>query len=250
MSSATQVLAHLETSEFTQLIGTVEDQCLDAKKAPYTLSDNRQKQELAKDVSAMANAGGGVLLLGFRTARNPLAAGDQIADVCSFSQDLPDADQYRKVLAEWVYPPLENVEIRRFTEPTDPTDPRKAVAAIVVDPAKVSSGRPYLVAKSVDEADRVTGILFAYFERRLDRASTTAVARLQHLLAAGQEFDAIEHRLLSIENAIRTLGESGTLVRKGGGSGISEEVRKQRPQEARRVVERDELPILYFTAAA
>lgn len=104
MTSTPQVLAHLAAGEFLQLIGTIEDECLEAKEAPYTLGVTRQKQELAKDVSAMANADGGVILLGFRTARDPKTAGDRIIEVRPFPCDLLNADQYRKVLGEWVYP--------------------------------------------------------------------------------------------------------------------------------------------------
>ncbi len=52
------------------LIGQPEAVWLEFKTSPYQLSDERQKFELAKDVSAMANADGGVILMGVETQKD------------------------------------------------------------------------------------------------------------------------------------------------------------------------------------
>ncbi|MEV5801733.1 AlbA family DNA-binding domain-containing protein [Streptomyces collinus] len=46
------------------LLEQPEGQWLDAKTVPYALRDPREVEELAKDVCAFANGGGGVLVLG------------------------------------------------------------------------------------------------------------------------------------------------------------------------------------------
>lgn len=67
----------LKSGHFNELIGTVEDEHLECKAAPYQLQSEHQKQELAKDVAGLANAGGGIILIGVRTERDPTHFGDE-----------------------------------------------------------------------------------------------------------------------------------------------------------------------------
>jgi len=102
----------LENGHFDELIGAVEDQHLECKAAPYQLQHEHQKQELAKDVYALANADGGIILIGVKTERNPVHFGDEIIESCPFPQTLVDPDQWQAVLRTWIYPPLQHVDIR------------------------------------------------------------------------------------------------------------------------------------------
>ena len=62
------IIRFLQDGQFDALIGRAEDAFLEFKGSPYQLAVNEQRQELAKDVSALANANGGIILIGFRTA--------------------------------------------------------------------------------------------------------------------------------------------------------------------------------------
>lgn len=62
-----QVLA---SGRWDGLIGAAESQQVDFKKSPYQLAQERQKWELAKDVTAFANATGGAIVVGAETARH------------------------------------------------------------------------------------------------------------------------------------------------------------------------------------
>ncbi len=56
-------------------IGAIEDGQFDAKSEPYRLSSgDPAKEELAKDVSALANSLGGIVAIGFTTGRDPMSA--------------------------------------------------------------------------------------------------------------------------------------------------------------------------------
>src|SRR5579863_4430710 len=94
----------LAAKEFEALIGVAESVWLDAKKSPYMLDTPKQKLELAKDVTAMANAAGGVIVIGFDTERHPTTAAEQISKVCPFPLKLAEPDRYGKVLANLVHP--------------------------------------------------------------------------------------------------------------------------------------------------
>jgi len=60
----------LAEGTFDRLMGIAEDEQLDFKRSPYQLAEDRQKMELAKDISALANAGGGLILIGIETRQD------------------------------------------------------------------------------------------------------------------------------------------------------------------------------------
>ncbi len=64
MNNVSEVLEKLAAKQFDALIGVSEAAWLDAKESPYILDTLKQKLELAKDVSALANSAGGVIVLG------------------------------------------------------------------------------------------------------------------------------------------------------------------------------------------
>jgi hypothetical protein len=244
VTSVREVIECLEASKFEDLIDLVENEWLEAKQSPYTFNNRRSKLELAKDITALANGSGGLLLIGFATERKPDRPGDSIRAVRPFSLSLIDPDQYRKLLAEWVYPPLDMLEIRLFP---DNADPQKAVAVIVVDESVTSAGKPYLVTKMLDENEAVLGAQVGFFERRFDRVPTVSPGRLQQLLRAGQSFDAIGARLQSIECSIALLTQ---VPRKVENRGIEAEALADRLAQARADAERRSSPVIYFTASA
>ena len=62
----------INSGEFTQMIGQVENDSLECKGQPYQIQHEHAKRELAKDVSSLANRAGGVILIGVRTGgRSP-----------------------------------------------------------------------------------------------------------------------------------------------------------------------------------
>jgi len=57
------LLALLDQNRAAELIGRLESLAVDFKAAQYVLDLERQKFELARDVSSLANASGGILTL-------------------------------------------------------------------------------------------------------------------------------------------------------------------------------------------
>lgn len=86
------------------LVGQPESQWLDAKQQPWRLGTPEGNAELAKDLSAMANAQGGLILI---PARTTMTSGREIIDsVRDLPETLVDIKQIRDVLNQWVFPPL------------------------------------------------------------------------------------------------------------------------------------------------
>src|SRR5215471_12760421 len=114
MKSPKEVLERLEAREFEALVGLVESDWLDAKETPYHLDSPKQKRELAKDVAAFANAGGGIIVIGFDCEKEPTSSSERICKVCQFPASLVDPDKYSQILADLVHPPPHGVSVRVF----------------------------------------------------------------------------------------------------------------------------------------
>ena len=238
MDHAREILEKLTARDFDALIGVAESVWLDAKDRPYVFDTTKQRLELAKDVSALANAVGGIIVLGFDTARDPLTAGERISEVRPFPVNMVDPDRYRKIVHEYVYPPLD-IAVTVF-EAAD----GKGVAAIVVEGA---ASKPYIVGKMMDETGQSIGAHFGFFERKQDVIPPVSVARIQQQLAAGQQWTSIDQRLQAIESNISSWGKKGPPVMS---TGITEKIRSERLKAARIAVERDDAPLVYFMASA
>jgi predicted HTH transcriptional regulator len=81
--SAADILSACERGAFEELKGAVETAEFEFKQYPYRLEEENQKREFAKDVSGLANAGGGVILLGATAApQGPIPEyGEEIEEV-------------------------------------------------------------------------------------------------------------------------------------------------------------------------
>lgn len=238
MNSAQEVLEKLAAGEFAALIGLAECVWLDAKEFPYVFDTTKQKLELAKDVSALANTAGGVIVPGFDTTRDPLTAGEHISHVNHFPVSMVDPDRYRKIIHEYVYPPLD-VAVKVYAGADG-----KGVAAILVE---AGANKPYIVGKMIDETGKSIGAHFGFFERKQDVIPPVSVPRIQRQLAAGQQWSSIDQRLQAIEANIGAWGKAGPPPKSAG---ISEKFRKERLKAARLAVARDDAPLVYYVASA
>lgn len=101
-----------------------------------------KQAELAKDVAAMANAGGGMLLYGMDEDRtSTCSVAKEICSVGEFDEKVEK--QIRQVVAALVYPAVRNLEFAWLTEaaPAEGAEPRSVLALQVPD----SVERPHLV---------------------------------------------------------------------------------------------------------
>jgi len=192
-----EVQAILYSGNFGDLIGTVEDDKIECKKSPYRLNQEREKFELAKDVSGLANARGGMILIGCRTERDPTSYGDVIHEVSPFPQGMLNPQDYQNVIKDWVYPSL-GVNIR--WHPSE-AEPDKGIVAISLS-EDAGHNQPFLVTKIVDDVGNVRGMLFGFFERRRDTVSGMSAQELRDRLKDGLRFSDLDRRLENIEEAL------------------------------------------------
>jgi len=110
------VVASIEAGNEDLLIGEPETEHVDFKEQPYLLATDKGKWELAKDVAALANSGGGCLVIGVATT-TPADREEEIAsEIKPFPVAMVDLQQMRTTIdaASGVYPVLKRVDIRRF----------------------------------------------------------------------------------------------------------------------------------------
>ena len=94
-----------------ELIGLAESQWLEFKKEPYRLADDAQKQELAKDVSAIANAEEGIIVLGVHAPKAVNSRIEVARSLHPIPDGLVDEKQLQDVIRSRVWPRLD-VRIR------------------------------------------------------------------------------------------------------------------------------------------
>lgn len=220
----------------------MESEWLDAKETPYILDTQKQKLELAKDVTAMANAAGGIIVIGYDCEKLLTTAGEQIREVKEFCLKMVDPDKWSQILANLVHPPPNGVSVRVFAG----KDANKGVAAIVIDAAAMTE-KPYIVSKMMDEEGGNIGAYFGYFQRRGDTTPSVTSARIQQQLAAGMQWSCIDQRLQAIESNIAAWGKAGPPAKRPA---ITDAVRKQRLTAARIAVGRQDEPLVYYMANA
>lgn len=135
-----------------ELIGVPETREIEFKAEPYRLQENIQKLEFAKDVSAMANGAGGIIVLGVRTEPDPAIGRDVSVEVTPLALGAVNADQMHQIASTWVYPPLRDLEIREWS-----TDDEMLVSIRV--PPSTEPGSLHLM-RAADIEGRVNRKLF------------------------------------------------------------------------------------------
>lgn len=118
-----------------RLLDVPESQEIEFKTAPYLLANDRDKLEFAKDVAAMANGGGGVIVIGIKTERDPNIGQDVSKEIRPVAPGSVNAEAMRAVARDWIYPPSRSIEIRDWTD-----GPGQLLVSIRVPPFHESPG--------------------------------------------------------------------------------------------------------------
>lgn len=221
MMSLAEVVEVLESGRFSELIGTIESDVLDFKGAPYRLESTKDKLELAKDVSGLANASGGIIVMGIRTSvqeGRPHEVADRIR---SFRATMLDAKQYEDVVGSWIYP-RPQLEIK-WVPSSENTE--KGVGYIRV--VESQSGRkPFLTVNVLHEDEKILGNVVGFFQRKGDKVVHWSVEELHHAFKDGWRFD--EH----LSEIGETLGKILSQSKTGRPRGVARDVVNQRVENA------------------
>ena len=170
------------TAGFDEIKGTPESDWLDFKQALYHLDDRKQKLELAKDVSAFANAQGGVIAIGIKT-RRPETENIEVADgLTPVRDDLLDCRRIRDTIRQYVYPPIADLGCRTW-----PIEGGESVLTIEI-PRQDSADQPFIVSEGISSEGEHHGNMFGYFKRDADAAQPVPPGVVHDLMRDGYRF--------------------------------------------------------------
>lgn len=207
------------TSGFAEIKGTPEGDWLDFKQAPYHLDDRKQKLEFAKDVSAFANAQGGVIAIGIKTRRLATANVEVADELIPVRDDLLDCRRIRDIIRQYVYPLIADLGCRTW-----PMEGGKSVLTIEI-PRQDSADRPFIVSEGISSEGEHHGNMFGYFKRDADAAQPVPPGVVHDLMRDGYRF---RDWLTSGSQTPGTREASGTSE---ADEAQSEERRRSRAQE-------------------
>jgi hypothetical protein len=199
MPPIADVAAILQSGDFNQFVGLVEDEYLEVKSTTYDLANSAERRyELAKDVAAMATSLGGYLIIGLSTTLIVARDEDEI-DALTL---IPHADfneaQYRGIIATHTYPPIEGLTIDWMSSGGGPNG-----LGVILIPPQNADRKPFVIAKIVENGDYLKEIVVGYAQRIQDANQPLTPARLQEMLRKGS--DSTSQRLTRIEELLDTM---------------------------------------------
>lgn len=199
MQDLDSIQSVLQSGKLDQLIGLPENEWLEAKSCPYDLEQEYSAYELVKDVTSLANADGGLIIIGVRTEKDELSAEDSIKEIRPLARDLVNIEQYCATISGRTYPPMKDVKIEWM-----PGEGTQEKGVIVITVAASGESYPVLVTKVVDDT-WTPKTLFGYYERRRSHNLHLSIHELHARIKDGFKFELLNERLKSIEETVNRL---------------------------------------------
>lgn len=211
----------VDSREFEKLVGEIENEFFDAKGRPYQFdAGDYWKRELAKDVTAFANAAGGYIFLGLGTEPATARFGEAVKELRPIPRELIDPDRHHKVISEWVYPEPRGLRVDWLPHGSE----GKGIGVSYI-PRQDEQSKPFLITKSI-EGTKTTEAVIAYAERRRDSTNTLSVIEIHHALRLGLNLEGeILKRIENIESLIE--GRFEAAAQAESGKRINENVRER-----------------------
>jgi hypothetical protein len=144
-ASPAEVVGLLEAGDRDdQLVGVYERSWLDFK-ATYHFASLRSRWEFAKDVAAMAESGGGVIVVGVQAEKDPDRDEERACKVAPVPHAMFDVKRAYDIVSEDVYPGIVDVDIRPH-----PREDGKRIVSILV-PAQDEDRKPFMLERVVTD---------------------------------------------------------------------------------------------------
>ena len=192
--------ALIKRSDFEGLVGKYENVYFDGKSQIYDLRDNKQKYELAKDVSAFANAHGGFILIGVKTSKCEESMSDKITEIRYVKKDLCNSREYVDNIQAWIYPRLDGLSANWYASKAD----HERGVFVIAIPPQDESKKPFLTTTSLEGSKKRNSVFFGYSERMQENNNPHSITSIHQLLRNGLNFQTnIDNRLQSIESLLQ-----------------------------------------------
>jgi hypothetical protein len=182
VTTVDELLLAFEKDRATDVLGTIENDLFEFKSQPYRTTTVAERWELAKDVAAFANAKGGCIVVGVKTAPLSSVPGERADSLTEIPSDRISHPKLPRILEQLVYPELRGIQYHWFPSTPDPT---RGYFVIVV-PEQPGSSHPFVLrAMSLDDGSEPSRTALGIPTREGDRVIWWPPERLHHSLAPG-----------------------------------------------------------------
>lgn len=187
---------------FSTFVGEVENLWFEAKEiGEVDFNNPRHRFELAKDVSALANAEGGSLVFGLTTIPRQAEQTDEVSALAMVPQADFDGNRFAGVINEYIFPRIQNLDAQ-WIESSETAG--MGVGWIVV-PKQEDRLLPFLINRVVDDEVEIQRIVFGYAKRVGAGVVPFSVEQLHSMCQQGKSHIAV--RLTQIEHDLSIVRE-------------------------------------------
>ncbi|MEU6519709.1 RNA-binding domain-containing protein [Streptomyces sp. NPDC046978] len=212
------VLAALDAQEPGSLLGLRETQWLDAKGGPYQLADPKAVEELAKDVAAFTNAGGGIIVIGIATR---LEHDEEVLDcIVGLDPATVNLDQIRKRIRQWITPAPRGVRVGWSGADSE--------RVVFIDVPEQAAGTLFVVPAPVGKPGSPRTDTVAVPMRDGDSTHWLPRAEIQQLLSAGVRASGMPTAQALTELVRQAVSEAGPDGGLRVGQGLPDRAREMR----------------------
>ncbi|MEW6711142.1 MAG: ATP-binding protein [Candidatus Riflebacteria bacterium] len=191
-----------ESRDFSPFVGMVEDDYFEAKESRgYDLDNFNNQVELTKDVSAFANASGGLLVIGLVTDREQTSKIDRVAKLDLFDSGVYNIGKLTGILRSGIHPALENLQVEYICSKEDDS---KGIIYILVPPQDEKI-KPFLMKNlpETEDGERTRQIIFGFAQRTDSNNNPTPITDIYKWIKSGKSDQT--QSLLRIEEKLNSL---------------------------------------------
>lgn len=201
----------LEEKDFSKFIGLKENLWFEAKgKEPYQLDSPVGRYELAKDVSAFANAEGGHIVIGLTPNRLKTELTEEIVGLELIPETGFDIVKYDGLIKHYIYPEIDNISIT-WQEGTNGKG--KGVGHIFISPQKETK-KYFLITRGVIVEGEKLKDNFVGLVKRVGSSNMPIFGReIYNIMQEGKSSHA--QRLSRIESALVIVERNTSLIASG-----------------------------------
>jgi hypothetical protein len=178
VASVEELRLAFDQPDLDRILGTLECAWVDFKSQPYRLDTDKGTWELCKDVAGFANAGGGCIVIGIATTKDPHVATERAHELRPVPVAMANRDQHRDKIVAGVFPMIDGLNVATYGAPDG------ACYLVIHVPIQSTDVRPFLVRYFVDvDGRRVNG--FGWPVRVDDAVTWHGCEHFQNRLSLG-----------------------------------------------------------------
>jgi len=150
VESLLALITTLARGDFGEILGTPESSWIDFKSAPYGLDTDRSRWELAKDVSAFANAVGGGIVIGWETDVNEASRIETASVRRPTSLAALKVQASKDIVRSWIYPLVREFDVQWFLDP----DENDLGYGLLHIPAQREDDKPFVIRRMSEGGEK------------------------------------------------------------------------------------------------